>query len=172
MSVTIRPVTVSDLEGLESVFGAGGYFAGRLADAQSGRCVLLAAWSGSEPVAHGYLWDCAEPESPQHLTAIDAVRTHLAGVPLIQSLYVASGHRRRGIGRAMVEAIEQAARDRGHAKVALGADPGDVPAFRLYQGLGYREWLHGMIEVTYEGLSEDGEKQWFIETGVMMEKVL
>ena len=168
----VRPVTAADLAVLESAFGIGEYFVRRSADAAAGRCVLLAAWEGPVPVAHGYLWEDSEPESPQHVTAVETVRKHLAGVPLIQGLHVAADRRRRGIGRAMVTAMERSARERGHDRIALGVDPDHAPAVGLYRGLGYRDWAHGTFEVTYRGVSEDGREQWFTEPGVMMVKRL
>lgn len=172
MSIVVRSVNGADVASLESAFDLRGYFAKRREAVLEGHCVLLAAWSQSRPVAHGYLWDGAEPESPQHLSASDVVRRYLAGVPLIQSLYVAPDHRRCGIGRAMVVALEREARERGHASVALGVGPDNHGAGELYRGMGYRRWDHGLVEYTYYGMSEDGERQRFTETSVMMQKAL
>ncbi|MFD0560478.1 ribosomal protein S18 acetylase RimI-like enzyme [Stackebrandtia endophytica] len=170
--VTIRPVVEGDLAALDTAFSAGEYFARRFADGRAGRCVLLAGWDGPTPVAHGYLWDAPDPESPQHLSAMESVRTHLAGVPLLQSLHVAANQRRRGIGRLMVAALERAAVDRGHRRVALGVDPDNIPALRLYQSLGYHDWPHGPIEISYDGVAEDGTTQTFTESSMMMLKDL
>jgi len=170
--VTIRVVTEDDLDALNAAFQAGEYFARRFVDAQADRCVLLAAWEGQAPVAHGYLWEAAEPESSQHLSALEPVRTHLGGVPLLQNLQVAADHRRRGIGRLMVAAIERAATDRGHRRIALGVDPDNLPARRLYLDLDYHDWPHGLVEVSYDGLADDGTPQTFTESSVMMVKDL
>jgi GNAT superfamily N-acetyltransferase len=170
--ITIRPVVEDDFDALNARFVVGEYFARRLVDARAGRCVLLAAWDETTPVAHGYLWEAAVPESPQHLSALEPVRAHLPGVPLLQNLQVAADQRRRGIGRLMVAAIERAAVDRGHRRIALGVDPDNVAARRLYLGLDYHDWPHGLVEVSYDGVVEDGVSRTFTEFTMMMVKEL
>jgi RimJ/RimL family protein N-acetyltransferase len=57
-------------------------------------------------------------------------------------LMVAHGHRRRGIGRALMEAAEIWARGVGVRKIELHVFPHNEAAIALYEGLGYeREGL-------------------------------
>ena len=56
----------------------------------------------------------------------------------IQKVFVASEIRGRGLGRALMTALHDAARQRGRDLIVLGTRRGD-PAERFYRQLGYRE---------------------------------
>lgn len=58
---------------------------------------------------------------------------HVADVGLM----VARGHRRRGAGRALMEAAEAWAREAGITKIELHVFPHNTPAIGLYESLGY-----------------------------------
>ena len=49
---------------------------------------------------------------------------------------VEAEHRGRGIGRALLEALQNAARERGHRALSLSVQP-DNPARRLYERAGF-----------------------------------
>ncbi len=55
----------------------------------------------------------------------------------IDSLIVAEGHRRRGIGRQLMRAMEQWADERSIATIELNVYAFNDPAIRLYEELGY-----------------------------------
>lgn len=65
-----------------------------------------------------------------------------AGRPLINvhDLAVTAGHRRKGVGRALLEAILGRARDEGCARVTLEVRAGNEPAKRLYRRMGFGPW--------------------------------
>ena len=56
----------------------------------------------------------------------------------IRDLYVAPGHRRGGVARALVAHIVARARAAGARRVSLQTETGNVPALALYTGLGFR----------------------------------
>lgn len=56
----------------------------------------------------------------------------------LAELYVAPGHRGRGIGRALLTAAIEQARSRGATYMDLGTSEDDVAARHLYEALGFR----------------------------------
>jgi ribosomal protein S18 acetylase RimI-like enzyme len=61
-----------------------------------------------------------------------------AGEAELARLAVAARARRRGIGRALVEAAAERARSLGAERIALWSRPYQTDAHRLYDSLGYR----------------------------------
>lgn len=55
----------------------------------------------------------------------------------LKRMYVAPAVRGRGIGRALVEALEQQARQLGASRVVLETGTRLAPALRLYEAMGY-----------------------------------
>jgi len=55
----------------------------------------------------------------------------------LEDLYVRASHRRRGCGRALLEAVFARTRERGGVYVELGASAGDTDAVAFYEALGF-----------------------------------
>ena len=120
-----------------------------------GICVLLVAISSDQIIG-----------SVQLALATKANARHRAEV---QKLFVLSNQRRQGIGQALMERIEQVAREHGRMLLVLDTRQGDN-AERLYRRLGYREAgviplyarnAHGELDGTvifYKLLGESGQK--------------
>lgn len=69
----------------------------------------------------------------------------------IYDLAVAATHRRQGIATALIQALQQIAKNRGAYVIFVQADLGDEPAIALYTKLGTREdVLHFDINVGRE----------------------
>jgi GNAT superfamily N-acetyltransferase len=133
----IRPATRGDLKTLVKHLGDEMYFTDRLGRMRHNLGVLLVAWIGAEPVGDVYLW-CETHEEPE-------LREAYPGVPLLNHLEVAPAYQNRGIGTALVHAVEDVARKRGHDRVVLGVGVDNPDAKRLYERLGYVDWGKGPI---------------------------
>ena len=70
--------------------------------------------------------------------AIGGVRALDAEVCEIKRMYVAPPARSRGVGRALLAALEDAARELGHARVRLDAGAAQRHSRALFADAGYR----------------------------------
>ena len=55
----------------------------------------------------------------------------------LEDLFVRAGARRSGLGRALVEAALERARERGCRRMAINANDANPPAIALYESLGF-----------------------------------
>ena len=79
---------------------------------------------------------------------------------VIWHLYVSPGHRRRGIGRRLVETALAAAREAGALSAWLETSNVNVPGVRAYERLGFR--LCGLDTSLYDGTPAAGEVALFL----------
>jgi len=77
-----------------------------------------------------------EDERP---VAIGGVRRLEDGVCEIKRMYVVRGARSRGAGRALLQALEDAARELGYDRVRLDAGPAQTHSISLFERTGYAE---------------------------------
>lgn len=68
----------------------------------------------------------------------------------LAELYVTPPMRGQGLGRALMEAALQTARDRGADTMDIGVDEPDLPARRLYESLGFTNRTGGDLMFVYE----------------------
>ena len=85
---------------------------------------------------HGAFLVGYEDERP---VAIGGLRRLQDDVCEIKRMYVAPAARSRGVGRALLAALEDAARDRGYRRVRLDAGPRQEHSKRLFADCGYVE---------------------------------
>lgn len=128
----IRPARPADLGTLVDTLGQNGFFVDRLARQQSGRGVLLTAWTNGLPAGDVYIR--LEPAEEAE------IRLYLPDVPFLTHLEVLAGHRNRGIGTNLITAAEMFLGRRGHDQVALAVEVANTAAARLYGRLGYDNW--------------------------------
>jgi ribosomal protein S18 acetylase RimI-like enzyme len=167
MSIAIRPVSPNELEDLLPAFVEllsntvnGGsslgflapvsheegrdYWLSILPELRAGSRLLLAAHAEDRIVGSGQL---KFPPSPN--------ARHRAE---IQKLFVAPTLRGRGVGRSLMAALHDTARQRGRSLLLLNTRVGE-PAERFYKGLGYREvgvipgYAHGSEGERYDSLT-------------------
>lgn len=144
----VRQAGSRDLESFAATLGDHGFFADRLDRQRNGRGVLFLAWLACRPAGDVYLWLERAEEPP--------IRWHLPGVALITHLEVAPGLRNRGVGQALVGAVERHLVGEGHERVALAVRTDNTAAARLYQRLGYRDWGHGVVVCYAQRILSDG----------------
>ncbi|MBB6120081.1 GNAT superfamily N-acetyltransferase [Nocardiopsis algeriensis] len=72
-----------------------------------------------------------------------ALRPYRADRPAVaefKRIWTSDRHRRRGLGRKVMAALEEAARDLGYSSVILFTGPSQPEAVALYERIGYR-WV-------------------------------
>jgi GNAT superfamily N-acetyltransferase len=104
------------------------FFSRFLAPSEDG--MLLGAWRGEELVGYACLY--------WHFTTLVPAET-----VLMNDLFVAGNQRGKGIGRALIEASAQVARERGAHHLEWATAPDNVAAQRLYDSTGAErsEWV-------------------------------
>lgn len=74
-------------------------------------------------------------------------RTGSSEVAWLYDLWVDPDHRRRGYGRAVLEAVERRARDAGALRLGLNVFGENAAALGLYEALGYRVTTQQMAKL-------------------------
>ncbi len=92
-----------------------------------------------ELLADGEITVMLSGEGPDGFCQFRLKRSHYTGKPdaLIEELYVVPGFRRQGIGRALLEATIETARDAGATHIELNTGETDAEARGLYESSGF-----------------------------------
>lgn len=101
---------------------AAAWWRGRLAEVEAGRLAVLAARDGERAIGTCQLIFASYPNG-RHRAEVAKVLVH-------------SSHRRRGLGQALMTALEDEARRSGRSLLILDTETGS-PAERLYEKLGW-----------------------------------
>jgi ribosomal protein S18 acetylase RimI-like enzyme len=84
------------------------------------------------------------------------------GRVIVRHLYVSSSHRRRGIGRRLLNIALSAARETGARTARLEASNVNLPAMRAYERLGFGFKLCGLDTSLYHATPSEGEIALFL----------
>jgi len=139
----IEPIAASELETLLPLIAAyqrfyevtdiddernRAFFSRFVAPSEDG--MLLGAWHGAEPVGYACLYWTFTSLVP-------------APMVLMNDLYVEASARGEGIGRALIEASAEVARERGAQRLQWATQPENKTAQRLYDSTGAErsEWV-------------------------------
>jgi ribosomal protein S18 acetylase RimI-like enzyme len=125
---------------------------------------LLVAFADGEVVGHVYIWDQPADER--------VLRRRCRNTPLIMNLWVRPDCRRDGIGSLLMDDAENWLRRRGHRSVALGVDPDNTVAIKLYRGRGYTGMRHAHIRTHRDHFRKDGSSFRTWETCAILRKEL
>jgi ribosomal protein S18 acetylase RimI-like enzyme len=140
MAVSIRRATIDDLPVLAPLFDAYRQFYRKPADLALARRFLEERLSRNESVIFLALADDRGGAEALGFTQLYPTFCSTAAAPILvlYDLFVAPGGRRRGVGRALMEAAHRFARERGVQRVVLSTAHDNLKAQALYESLGYR----------------------------------
>jgi GNAT superfamily N-acetyltransferase len=158
-NIVVRQATPRDVEALTSLRPPRGIHADRIT--QGTTQYVLAEQSG-KPVGFGVIHFKGDPlwQRPEQ-------------VPLVMDLYVAPNLRGLGIGKRVLKALEQSARERGFSAVYLQVEAGRNPrALQLYRKLGYQPLQAEPYKDIYHSVDDQGNVIEGMEMVVDMKKWL
>jgi GNAT superfamily N-acetyltransferase len=110
------------------------FFRRFLAPSEDG--MLIGAWRGEALLGYTCLY--------WHFSSIGAHES-----VLMNDLFVDSGARGEGVGRALIQAAAEVSRERGVPRLEWSTEPGNVTAQRLYDstGAGKSSWIEYELRV-------------------------
>ena len=151
MTVEVRALAREDLEALASDLPAWSSleYPRRLRAQRAGEMVQAVAWSGVGPVGRGMVLFPGHEEY-----SVSAARE---GCAEVRDVWVKPEHRRRGVARAIMAELENAALEHGTTRIGLSVslDDAAAPARSLYETLGYRH-AHGPFVTSTLLETDDG----------------
>jgi|SRR5215469_3944174 len=112
---------------------------------------LLIAWHDHTPVGH-FLLHWSGPADARVMSYMNVK----------QSAYLSAGeirlaYRRKGVATALIREAERLAKAKGCVQIGLEVGSTDNPdAKRLYEHLGYVDWGHGELLISWEYIDREG----------------
>lgn len=111
--------------------------------------IRLAQWLSPNlrDILRGYVWE----EDGLMVGITNANRQGDTDTWYISAVGVRPGYRRRGLAQKLVEAMIEYIRERGGTKALLDMTDGNIPAYKLYEKLGFEHYSNsGMYTITPE----------------------
>ena len=166
VAITIRPLHETELDAVERAlrFGVPEKHRGRLARQRTGSVLYLIAWQESFPVGHALLKLLLPRDDPRQVAR--------PRCPELEDLLVHPEWRSRGIGSQLLDAVEQAARERGYSEIGLSVAVDNAEAQRLYARRGYVDAGLGVFSLGGAYLEADGTPRSWTETCTYLVKRL
>jgi len=160
----VRPITEPDVAVLDAAYPEHeSRHQLRLRQQLAGQGTYVVAWPGGEPAGWVFLMN------PEH-----AFERALGGAQL-SDLQVAAAYRGAGLGRALLDASEQAARDAGWDTIGLSvtvSNPDNELARSIYHRRGYRDSGQGEFPDGYHYHDAAGVRRYHGEQHVYLVKHL
>jgi GNAT superfamily N-acetyltransferase len=160
--VVVRDATFRDVDPLTNLRPPRGLHADRVRDHSASDVKYVVAEVDGRPAGFGVIHFQGDPmwERPDQ-------------VPLVMDLYVAPDLRRKGIGKRVLRALEQSARERGFSCVYLQVEAEKNPAVvEMYRKLGYQPLQSKGYPNPYHTVDDAGNVREGTETIVDMRKLL
>ena len=149
--ILVRRLEEADLETLNGAFPVwnGSEYARRLQAQRRLQMVQAIAWEGEVSIGRGMVL------FPEHEEYSDSARRE--GCAEVRDVKVLEPRRRRGAAAAIMQVLEDAAREQAFRRIGLsvGLDEDAVPARALYERLGYRH-AHGPYLMSTNLDGDDG----------------
>lgn len=112
--------------------------------------IWLVAWKNEKPIGHVRIrWAGSENEN---------VTSHVIAVPHIDSLSVTESFQNHGIGKLLIEALEDLARQRGFKQIGLSVGIENSNALEFYKHLGFSNWKHGTYKAYWDYVDSEGKQ--------------
>jgi ribosomal protein S18 acetylase RimI-like enzyme len=160
--VIVRDATRADVEALSHLRPPRGLHSDRIPEpANADKRYVLAEVDG-KPAGFGVVYFQGDPmwERPEQ-------------VPLVMDVWVDPTLRRRGIGRKIIDSLEQSARQRGFSCIYLQVQPEKNPqAANLYKELGYQPLTARPYRDFFHSVDEEGNVHEGTEMIIDMRKWL
>ena len=160
----VRPITEPEVAVLDAAYPEReSRHQHRFREQRAGEGTYFVAWSGAEPAGWVFL------TNPDHASA------RALGGAQLSDLQVAPPYRGAGLGRALLDASERAARDAGWHTIGLSvtvSNPDNELARSIYQRRGYRDSGQAEFHDGYNYYDPAGVRRYHGEPHVYLIKRL
>jgi GNAT superfamily N-acetyltransferase len=134
-TVTVRQAVLADLDAVAGLFNQYRQFQGKASELSACRAFLHDRFNHAESIVFFATVDAQPVGFAQLYPSFSS--TALARVFILNDLYVSESGRRRGVGSAMLKAVEAYAWSLGACRVSLNVAQVNVSAQELYAAMGW-----------------------------------